>query len=781
MDAGWAWARSELRRRRGAALALVLLIGVSGSVALTAAAGERRTGSAFTRFVESSQAADVQLQYASEADIDDDVLGALRRHPDVEVAAPLYITLAFVEGTDVDLPIYASPEPEAFRDIDRSRILEGRHADPGARDEVVLTPYARESLGVEVGDTIPLGTFDADQLASGEPDGEPTGPRLDMRVVGIGTTPYDLADPEFAGAFSTPAYFEEHWGEVGGFGPMMQVSTRGGRDPSEIVQEAVAAFEFEERLLGTSSDLLARTTDGTRVLALGLAIFAAVAGLAALVACAQALHRRVADSVRDQAALSAIGLTRAQQMQAVALSVAPVVIAGTLLAMVLAVPASALMPIGAARDAEPDPGIDIDVLVLGGGGAVIVVALTIAVAVSAARVSGVRSLSRARRRPGPARFIGGRLSPRAHLGVAMALDPGTGPTSVPVRSALTAAVVGAAGVVAVLTFGASLDALVDEPARSGWNWTLAPDVGDEQVADVLELPGVEDVGRLVLRQVVVDGEPMQGMAVLSDKGSPSLTVLRGRMPAGPREIVVGPKLADRSRLALGDPVEVDDAANGGTREMVVVGEVLFPTFDENAFNDGVAVAPDVIDDLAQSDGFERMIVTFDGGVSPDEAGRRLDEVVPDSVSIYSFPSLPADVANLDGVRFLPRVLGLFLGLLALAAVGHALATSVRRRRRDFGIVRSLGFLVADVRHAISMQSLTLVAVGLGLGVPFGIILGRLAWRVVASGVGVATSPTTPPMAVVALGTGALLLSLLLALLPGRAAGRLHPVDALRVE
>ena len=67
-----------------------------------------------------------------------------------------------------------------------------------------------------------------------------------------------------------------------------------------------------------------------------------------------------------------------------------------------------------------------------------------------------------------------------------------------------------------------------------------------------------------------------------------------------------------------------------------------------------------------------------------EAARRVRDRLPDAISVYSFPSLPPDVANLDGVQFLPRVLGLFLGLLAIAAVGHALASSVRRRRHDLG-------------------------------------------------------------------------------------------------
>src|SRR5687767_10061800 len=77
----WAWARRELIRRRRSAVALALLIGLCGAVVLAAAAGARRTGSAFDRFVEASNSADVQLQYASDQRIDAEILARLRSHP----------------------------------------------------------------------------------------------------------------------------------------------------------------------------------------------------------------------------------------------------------------------------------------------------------------------------------------------------------------------------------------------------------------------------------------------------------------------------------------------------------------------------------------------------------------------------------------------------------------------------------------------------------------------------------------------------------------------------
>ena len=83
--------------------------------------------------------------------------------------------------------------------------------------------------------------------------------------------------------------------------------------------------------------------------------------------------------------------------------------------------------------------------------------------------------------------------------------------------------------VAALTFGAGIDDLVDDPSNSGWNWTFAPDLADdEDVQTLLEVPGVTDVGQLSFRQVVTEGQRLTGIALRADKGSPALTVVSGR-------------------------------------------------------------------------------------------------------------------------------------------------------------------------------------------------------------------------------------------------------------
>ncbi len=759
---------------------------------LSTLAGASRTATAFDRFLDASDAADVQLQYSSDGAVDDELLAALRADPHIAVAAPLYITVGFSKRSGYDLGLFASPGRELFRDIDRPRILEGRLPDPAAADELLINRFTQHNLDVEVGDTVRVGTFSADQFGGEGPSGEPAGPVLDMQVVGIGVTPYDVADEEFVGAFATPAYFAAHWGKVGGFGPTIEIATRGAGDPLAVVRHAIARFDLQEVILTPASDLTAKVDAGTRVLATGLTIFALVAGLAALVACAQALHRRVADAGRDQPALRAMGLSRAQRVGAIGLAIAPTVVAGAALAVVLAAPASVIMPIGDARRAEPHPGLDVDATVFALGALSLLIILAVVGALGAWRVAqrdGQGGAEETDRRPRttPIRFLRNRLSPPIDLGVSLALDRGARSAAMPVRSALVGAALGAAGIVAVITFGTSLDALVSTPARSGWNWTFAPDVGPEDEATLLAIPGIQDVGVVQLRKLVIDGQQVQGVSMQAERGSPSLTVLRGRMPVGPREIAVGPALADRSHLHLGDRVRAVDHAAGGTtrdgttRDMVVVGEVLLPTFDDNPFNDGVAVAPTVIGDLADSDGFGQAVVTFAPTVSAAEARHRMTAALPASMSVYAFPSPPPDVANLAAVRFLPRLLGVFLGLLALAAVGHALATSLRRRRHDISIVRALGFVGRDVARTISAQSLTLMVIGLAAGVPLGLAIGRVSWRMVADGIGVSSQPTTPPVALVTLGAAALVAGLVLAAFPGRMAARLSTVEALRAE
>ena len=152
---------------------------------------------------------------------------------------------------------------------------------------------------------------------------------------------------------------------------------------------------------------------------------------------------------------------------------------------------------------------------------------------------------------------------------------------------------------------------MEDPARSGWNWTLAPDIApeeqEEERAEELDalkgVEGIEDIGVISFAQVRAAGERMTGVAMGAEQGAPSFTVVNGRMPSGPREVAVGPKTAEQLGLAIGDSVSLadPDLPDGG-REAVVVGEVLVPTQDDNAFNEGVVLTPDALAAVAETEG-----------------------------------------------------------------------------------------------------------------------------------------------------------------------------------
>ena len=69
-------------------------------------------------------------------------------------------------------------------------------------------------------------------------------------------------------------------------------------------------------------------------------------------------------------------------------------------------------------------------------------------------------------------------------------------------------------------------------------------------------------------------------------------------------------------------------------------------------------------------------------------------------------------------------LALFFALVAVATVAHALVTTVRRRKHDLAVLRSMGLTRRDSRLAIVWQSTLLAIVGIVIGVPLGIVVGR---------------------------------------------------------
>ena len=78
---------------------------------------------------------------------------------------------------------------------------------------------------------------------------------------------------------------------------------------------------------------------------------------------------------------------------------------------------------------------------------------------------------------------------------------------------------------------------------------------------------------------------------------------------------------------------------------------------------------------------------------------------------------PAEIVNYRTMGTLPAILSGGLAAGAVAALGLTLATSVRLRRRDFALLKTLGFTRRQLAAAIAWQSTIIIAIGLIAGVP----------------------------------------------------------------
>jgi ABC-type lipoprotein release transport system permease subunit len=127
------------------------------------------------------------------------------------------------------------------------------------------------------------------------------------------------------------------------------------------------------------------------------------------------------------------------------------------------------------------------------------------------------------------------------------------------------------------------------------------------------------------------------------------------------------------------------------------------------------------------------------------------------------------------------VAGVLLGVLAAATLAHTLVTSIQRRRRDLAVLKTLGFLPAQVRRAVAWQATSFCAIALLVAIPAGVAIGRWAWDVFASQLGTLGEPVTPPVALLLLVPAAVVVANVVAAWPARLAGRVRPALALRTE
>jgi len=368
------------------------------------------------------------------------------------------------------------------------------------------------------------------------------------------------------------------------------------------------------------------------------------------------------------------------------------------------------------------------------------------------------------------------------MGTRFAVEHGPERASVPVRTSLLGIATGIAGVVAALTFAASLHGFITTPARYGQPWDLSVEtLGDAGAPERLAADRAVEAAAVVRSiEGTVAGRPTTVNAVEVLEGSLSPTLESGRMPTGPAEIVLGPALLQATGRALGDDVTVESASRASMR---IVGTALNVDPQDERFGTVAYVAPSALDRLRGGLPLfnEETTLRFAPGRDADAATKRLQASIPYGLTDESFPARPAAVANVAEIGSLPTVIAVVLGALGMIAVTHVIVVAVRRRREELAVLGALGMTRRQRAGVVLVMALAMITLGLAIGLPLGVLVGTFTWSLVAGGLQVEPATAVPGVALLAVVVGAVVATLLIATLPARSASLVRPAAVLRTE
>jgi hypothetical protein len=795
--------RAELRARWRAWLILALAAGVAGGLLVAMAAASQRTASAFDRFLAEVNAADAYVGRGIAVGDESLEFDRIARLPQVAASERRFI-LAWIARSRSGRPLYPQgpgalevqvpSDGHRVATIDRQKLVDGRRPDPARPHEVLADTKSLRHLGVRLGDAITMrfvsrkALWTEDFPLSSDPKAVRVGRLVRLRIVGVAADWHSDVDAGYL--YLTPAFYLAHGGRrLGSWLEQLLVRLRRGEADLPAFRAQVHRIAGRRNFaFFDPSDTLPKVERSIDLQARALGLLSALGAAAAFLLFGQALFRQALIESAPHPTLRALGMTRAQLIALGTARAVVVAVPATVLSVALAFVLSPLAPIGRAREVEPAPGFDFDAAAIASGGAVVLGGILLLGVLATARAArgaaaGDDPARRAHGKRGDSQasvLVRAGWPPPVVAGARMALARQARAPSAPVRVTLVSAILAVGVTAAALTFAASLQHLLDTPRLYGQTWDFetgfsGPSIEDADLRRVRSDPAFRNVGVGALGPVEIGGREVGARAIDDVKGSSAPTVLDGRAPRAPGEILLAPKTLDMLDARVGDTVAVHSGSR--TVRLQIVGRGVLPSTKWNKLGEGAAFTFRDFRRISPEAAAPTLQAQIAAGADRDAALRRLT-VMFDSPSAATTPT---DVGDFGGIEALPLLIAVVFTGAAAAALAHALVTTIRRRRRDFAVLKTLGFTRGQVIAAVASQATTIAAIGLIVGLPLGVVVGRFAWNVFAEDLGVVPEAVTPVELTALVVPAAVLLANLIAALPARSAAHTRPALVLRAE
>ncbi len=822
-------------------MTIVLVVGLLGGLAMASVAIARRTQSSYPTFLTSTNPSTLTFsiyQFNANGGPGPDLTRSIERLPAVTRVSTVFVPSIAPLDADgapnlsvISQTLAIGSTNGEFVNQDRLALVRGRLADPRSTTEFNMTATAAKMLGVRVGQSIRFGLYLRSQ--QGEPGfGTPRVPpaiAIRLRLVGVSEMNtqivQDDVDNAYGFIFLTPATISETLRYEPASAALYAVQLRRGATSTTAIEQQLIGlvprgytYQFHVTSQVTTEIELAIKPES-----IAIGAFGAIAALVCLALAVQAMARRLRSGEEDRAIMRALGATPWETVADGLFAVVAAILVGSIAAVAIAIGLSPLGPIGPVRAVYPLRGIAFDWTVLATGPAVLVVVLVSFAMAFATRMMASRTGSHRqprRRRSAIARAARASGIPISGVvGTHFALEPDRSRAAVPTRSVIAGAVVAVGLVVTTLTFASGFSTLVSHPRLYGWNWDFAlnptndvPPVALSLLSKDRDVAAWSDAN---YTDAQIDGQTVP--IILENVGAAvAPPILSGHGLQANDQIVLGAATMSELGLHVGDSVTFSYGSRQSApayvppTRLTIVGTATFPAIGYSSFvsqhtSMGTgALLPSGVQPAAflnamknkdpNLNGPELVFVRLRNGVSradglaslvgiTDAANRAFHDdpmAAGDEVGILSVQR-PAQIVNYRTIGSTPTFLAVALAIGAVVALGLTLGASVRRRRRDLALLKTLGFTRRQVVEAIAWQATIDSVVGIGLGIPLGVICGRQLWTAFANTIYAVPDPTVPALSVVAVGIGALVFANLAAVLPARAAARTPAGLTLRTE
>jgi hypothetical protein len=819
---------------------VILLIGLTGGLAMASVAAARLTQSSYPTYLQSTNPSTLTMAVFGATNGGKSGASLVK---EIKQLSDVAEVRTLNTGTAVPLSAAGAPRLSTLNSVvtggsldgdfareDKLSVLQGHLSNPKSLDQVELTPGAARIWNVHVGQKVPIGFYAPRQQNLPGFGTSKVQPILTVQatitaVVAMNSEiVQDDVDRSYGFVFLTPAMtrrataIDPQWKLPVYYAIQLRHGDEGlSSVESQLVGVVPPHLTYDFHVSSTVTTTVELAVKPESV---ALGAFGIIAALVCLILSIQSLSRQLRQGNEDRRILQSLGASHWDTFAESLIGTFGSLILGVVVAVIAAVALSPVAPLGPVRPVYPHRGISWDWTVLGLGAIILLVVLGSSVVLIARANSPERirlAQSQGPRRSAIVRqlqLLGLPLAPT--IGAHFALESPRGRGEVPVRSILVGAVLAVTLMTTTLTFSSGLHTLVSRPALYGWNWNLmlnnVPPIALRELnhdPDVAQWSGADYVN------LTVDGQTVP--ILLSPSHAKVVPpILSGHGLRDNSEIVLGNQTLALLHKKIGDTVQVSYGSPASAplyippTTMTIVGTATFPAVgyatavaEHTSMGNGAllssgfeppAFARAILNKDPNLNGPNLVFVRLRPGVSASSGKRNLERIAHDANVVFkkdpnAFGNIvtvlgvqrPAQIVDYRSIGATPELLATGLAAGAVVALALTLIASVRRRRRDLAIMKTLGFTRRMLAAAVAWQATVDGLIGAVIGIPLGILLGRELWTLFARDINAVPQPTVPATAVVLVGVGTLVVAIIAATWPGRSAATTPPGLVLRSE